>query len=578
MADLDQIINHSGKGLIESKNLYFTLDINLGGTLGTYQCANRDLSRSIYYTTLDAFYIGKLINTGVIHRSVQPDNGQFETSDLSISLSNSDLKFSEYPWDRILLNRKVDFRVGFSFENNVTDNYMGTSSSLYKGIIKKEERSGKILNLSIGDYTNKIFKDIPPRRISVTEFPKLGTSVKVRGTMTDADTSLIGRGIPYIYGDFSNVSLIQPLFIDTDKKRYLIADHAIGNVSKVISGGTQVYNFTKPNISGYVAGTHITGTNIMSFINFGTSQGTKTVYVSVRGRYSSGNLLENPALIVKDILLSNKICGLSTTDIGTASFDVSQAFLNPYKFRFILDDDIYKNSVELLQNISVNSLSTFRFDKDNKAQFDTYRPAVSRVNIQKIDQTDILEDTFTNSRDISDMYNKIIVNYDYDWINKKYRNAFEKGGTAYISQFDTIRTFTIDSPFIYNQTEASFAGQKWLSKLQAGMNKVNLELPLSKLPIDVNTRLQLTHDEPPSSSGGWVDRLINIVECEIDNRGKKIYITAIDEDEVNIIKKYFLLGNGTAFYRSASTAQRYYGALCGATGTFTNGDIGYILW
>ena len=579
------------------------LDINIGGTLGqnatgteTYANLGRDVD--------DVYYKSKLQNTGVISRSVQPENGQFETSDLSISLANGDLEFSKWPWNYSILNRPSVLRMGFHSSSGGIEyladcSYMadcsitaaggpigagspgdisvGIAYTLYKGIIKTEERSNKEFRLSIGDYSNKIFKTIPPRIIKVTEFPNIGTSVIVLGTKTDFDTDLVGKKIPYIYGDFSSVSNIQPLFIDTVKKRYLIADHAIGTVSKVISGGTQVYNYTYPNLNGLVGGTHI-GTNIMSFIDFGTSQGTKSVYVSITGRYSLGTMLQNSALILKDILTSNNLCGLSSNDIGTVSFDVAEAFLNTFNFRYIMDGEIHDNSIDLIQNLSVSSLANFYFDKDNLANFDIYRPAVSRTYIRKIQQHEILEDSFSINRDVRDVYNRVLVNYDYDWIKKEYRNAYEVGGTTYITQFDTIRTFTIDAPFIYTSTEASYTGRKWLSKLQAGLNKINFSVPISALPLDIGERIQLSHDEPPTASGGWTDRLINVTEFEIDNRGKLINISAIDEEQVSIDQRYFILGNGTAFYRSASEAQRYYGALCSAGGTMSNGDSGYRLW
>lgn len=782
MPSFETLIGKSGKGLLSNKDLIYLLDINIGGTIGTYTCANigRDIEGN--------FYKSKLQSTGAIHRSVQPENGQFETSDLNVTLANGDLEFSKYPWNYVVLNKSAVLKMGFAGGNSTLqyladcsyladgsitascsplgagspgDISAGIAYTLYKGIIKRENRSNKQFNLSIGDYTNKIFVGIPPRTIDVNEFPRVGTSVMVLGTKTDADTSLVGKGIPYIYGDFSSVSLIQPLFVDTFKNRYLIADHPIGTISKVISGGTQVYNFV-----AHTAGTGLIGTYLMSFIDFGTSQGTKNVYVSITGRIDSirevagtivtpdsyvqvgpyygastdsaalyqpsnntyisgtvgigsfvtvgcyvrqhqlnagyvgmyftsfgqitrgtatsigtwqwvtatgktqgnsninfnimalnqtqgvefntfrakigtylapavegigtgielngdfetwtngtsagttcpdnwksywtavgvpiitsgtyvvsypsyntscGTFIENPALILKDILLSSKICGLSLVDIGTTSFDTSEFWLNNYKFRYIMNGDIHKNSIDLIQNLSVCSLSTFHFDKDNLAQFDIYRPAVSRTNIKKIKQTDILEDSFLISRDVRDVYNKATVNYDYDWINKKYRNEYKTEGTTYTTKFDTVKTFTLDAPFIYLQAGANFACRRWLSKLQNGLSKVNFELPLSKMPIDVGDRLQLTHEEPSSPSGGWNNRLINIYECEIDNKGKKIAISAIDEDEVNFDKKYFILGNGTAFYRSASENQRYYGALC-VGGTMSDGDGGYILW
>ena len=284
------------------------LDINISGTLGesatgTYTVAN------IGRESEGNYYRSKLQHTGAINRSVQPENGQFETADLSVSLANGDLEFSKWPWNTSILNRPAVLRMGFSgssiggptgIEYLANGDYLADGSilasggpygvgspgdlsvavayTLYKGIIKKEERSNKEFKLSIGDYTHRIFRDIPPRKITVTEFPYIGTSVMILGTMTDFDTDLVGKKIPYIWGDFTDSPLIQPLFIDTVKHRYLFADHAIGTVVKVYSGGTQVYNFTT-----YISGTH-TGTNIMSFIDFGTSQGTSFVYAEIRGR------------------------------------------------------------------------------------------------------------------------------------------------------------------------------------------------------------------------------------------------------------------------------------------------------
>ena len=789
MANFETIIKSSGKGQDSSKEIIYLLSINIGGTLGqnatgteTYANLGRDVE-GVYYKS-------KLQNTGAIHRSVQPENGQFETSDLSISLANGDLEFSKWPWNYSILNKPSVLKMGFSGSNVIEyladctylancsilanggpigagspgDISVGVAYTLYKGIIKKEERSNKEFRLSIGDYTNKIFRDIPPRVITVAEFPNIGTSVMVDGTKTDHETDLVGKPIPYIYGDFTNAPLIHPIFIDTVKKRYLIADHAIGTVVKVWSGGTQVFNFTPKT-----AGTH-TGTHTMSFIDFGTSQGTKQVYVEIEGKVDStryvygtsfstsesdvfikrsgegpssttrvthtqtinyfgtqhiavgcwiknsasgvahvgiknratglfyrgthsenygtwvwathtwgktgtagyevffgadaegagivlfdgfktnigtvtspfisgegtglllnadfnlwsngtvtgtsgpdywrknqwsggggagqigksgtglvsnsyittlyGTLLTNPALILKDILTDRTLCGLSANDIGTSSFDIAENWLNTFNFRYIMNGEIHKNTIDLIQDLGVNSMSNFYFDKENQANFSVYRPAVSRTYIRKIGQNEILEDSFSITRDVRDVYNRVIVNYDYDWLKEEFRNVYETSGTAFVTQFDTVRTFTIDSPFIFTETEAAYAARKWLSKLQGGLNKVNFSVPLSMLPMDIGERIQLTHPEPPTASGGWTNRLINITEFSIDNQGKTIEISAIDEDEINISKRYFILGPGygTTDYASATESQKYYGCLASSGGTFSNGDSGYILW
>ena len=601
MSYFENVINKSGKGFDSSKELVYLLDISLGGTMGTssYATIGRDSEGE--------FYKPKIGNTGGIHRSVNPETGEFEVSDLNLTMANGDLEFSKHPWNDTILNKHADFRLGikggdteyfadgwYKADGSVLasgigsplgfglsgDISIGINYTLYKGIIKKEERGNKEFKLSIGDYTNKIFMDIPPRIVSVAEFPFIGTSVKVFGTKTDADTSLVGKRIPFIYGDFTDSPIIKPIFADINKKRYLIADHGIGTMLSVVSGGTRVYNFTHPNINGYVAGTHLTGTNIMSFIDFGTSQGTKNVYVSIKGRYDSyNNLIQNPALLLKDILLSNNICDLIIDDIGTASFDITQNWLNPYNYRYIMDGEIHKTSIDLIHSLNINSLSNFYFNRENKANFDTYRPAVSRVDIKKVSGNEILEDSFSITRNINDVYNKVIVNYKYDYIKKEYKDSFEVGGTAYIDKFDTVKTFTIDSPFIFNLTEAEFIGRKWLSRLQNGINRLQFSLPLFIMPLDICDRLQLSHEEFPSMTGGCTDRLINIIDFEFDTKNKQVNIQGIDEDEVSLNKKFFILGGvNNTLYPFADESQKQYGALCDSNGLFSNNQPGYILW
>ncbi len=385
MSSFSDIIKLSGKGLESSKDIIYLLDVCVGGTQGDLATGTVSFA-NIGRDSEGVFYKPKLSNTGGITRSVQPENGQFETADLSVSLANGDLEFSKWPWNNSILNKPSILRIGFSGSNVIEyladctyladcsilanggplgagspgDISVGIAYTLYKGIIKKEERSNKEFRLSVGDYTNIIFRDIPPRVVKVDEFPNVGTSVIVLGTKTDFETDLVGKPIPYIYGDFTNAPLIHPIFIDTVKKRYLIADHAIGTVVKVFSGGTQVYNFTHPNTNGLVGGTHFTGTNIMSFIDFGTSQGTKSIYVSITGRFDGyGTLIQNPSLILKDILTSSSLCNLASSDIGTASFDTAEQWLSSYNYRYLMNGDIHKNSIDLIQDLAVNAMSNF---------------------------------------------------------------------------------------------------------------------------------------------------------------------------------------------------------------------------
>ena len=98
MPSFSDIIRSSGKGSEDSKDIIYLLDVCVGGTLGNNASGTESFA-NLGRDVDDVYYKSKLQNTGVISRSVQPENGQFETSDLSISLANGDLEFSKWPWN-----------------------------------------------------------------------------------------------------------------------------------------------------------------------------------------------------------------------------------------------------------------------------------------------------------------------------------------------------------------------------------------------------------------------------------------------------------------------------------------------
>src|SRR3990167_7916330 len=203
MPSFSDIIKQSGKGLNSSKDIIYLLDIIIGGTLGDLESGTISFA-NIGRDVEGVYYKSKLQNTGAITRSVQPENGQFETSDLSISLANGDLEFSKWPWNNSILNKPSVLRMGFhssageieyladcSYTADCSivasggplgadapgDISVGVAYTLFKGIIKTEERSNKEFRLSIGDFTNRLLVDIPPRIMKISEFPYIGTSV-----------------------------------------------------------------------------------------------------------------------------------------------------------------------------------------------------------------------------------------------------------------------------------------------------------------------------------------------------------------------------------------------------------------
>ena len=224
----NDLIQNSGKGLNANKDFTYYLQINLGGTIGTYSYSNKTRYEE------QTYYKGKLIDIGNISKSVSPEDSTYRVSDLTCILANGDLEFSRYPWNRPILNRKAVLNCGQGLQDYLADGSWYADGSidasgggiistvLFEGLIKKEERSGKTYKLTMGDYTHTIRKNIPPRIVGLSEFPFAGTAIQ---------TDLLFKRIPYVFGDpiesgMENL-LFEPLYIDVPKRRFLVTKRKV---------------------------------------------------------------------------------------------------------------------------------------------------------------------------------------------------------------------------------------------------------------------------------------------------------------------------------------------------------------
>lgn len=578
MAAFNELIGKSGKGLENTREFIYLLDINLGGTLGTQSYSHK--TREIEGT----FFKGRLSKGGVgnISRNIDPKKNTYTVSDLSVNLSNETGEFSKVPFNNVIQNKKVRLRLGFPS--------LGLSdySTLFEGVVKTEKRNNRKYSISAGDFTHKINVKIPPREIKLTEFPNAGTTNKVFGTSFVAEDNIIGKDIPYVYGDYTDANVIRPLFIDNVKNRYLLADHVIGTVIKVFSGGTQVFNFTQPSLLGTSGGganpypvnggTH-TGTNLMSFITFGTSQGTNIVLTEIKGKIDSGGtVIENPAIILKDVLKDNKInTGLTETDIGTSTFNISETALSTVKFRHLMNGSI-TTSIDFIKELSRDSSADFFFNSKNKASFKVFRPSLATN--KTVIKREMNKSTFITTKTITDLTNKGVLSYNFSPYTNLFRNISRHEGTVSTLNYQTDSTETLTSKFIYQASDAETFLQRRIRRYDNSITKVNFKTPISKLPIDMADIIDVTHDEGISNVGGWDTRTTQIVGLGINNQTKTINFKVYEADELN--QRFFFLGDrnvqGTAF-TTASTLDKKYGYLADrTTGLMSDGSPGYRLW
>jgi hypothetical protein len=560
MPTFDEIIDKSGKGSDDSKDFIYLVDINLGGTLGTFSYSNK--TRVIN----DKVFKGKILNVGGIGRSISPEKATYQVSDLKLSFVNTDLEFSKNPWDGKVLDRKCKLWLGFDSLLGTAD-YKNVFYPVFAGVVKKEERRKKRYDLTITDYTHRMNRQVPPRWVTLTEFPNAGTV---------AEEDIIGKSLPYVYGDFNGVDAIRPLYIDTVKNRYLIADHAIGTVYKVFSGGAQETNYT-----AILSGTHTLSDRTMSFIDFDVSQGTKIPTVEVAGKIDTGGtIIENPSLVLRDFLTDTNLGGLSDSDIGTVSFDNVKDQLVAYKYRYVIDDNT-KDIWTFIKNISQVSLGNFFFDSSNKATFKVFRP--SRSSGTSIIEKEIIKDSFTSSKDLRDLVNEVVVSYNFDWYKNYYKNIHREEGTVSIENFQATKTLKIKARFLYNEAEAEALARRTLTRYQESIHKVSFGVPIKKLPISLGDIVEFSHVEPVSDSGGWDKRFVEIVSQSIDNSKRRLKLRGYDAELVSGNRNYIFLGDETiqgTVWANADSSDRSFGYLCGTNPYVMSDGIssGYRLW
>ena len=157
--------------------------------------------------------------------------------------------------------------------------------------------------------------------------------------------------------------------------------------------------------------------------------------------------------------------------------------------------------------------------------------------------------------------------------------CFKRQIDLWLKDYDIDRTFEINSPFIFTDSEAEGLGRRWIRRFTNSINKIDLDMPYSVFPIELDDFIRISHDEPPSGAGGWDERFVEIVDLNINNKKKIISISGYDAQEVG--EHYFILGDinvqGSS-HLTASETDRFYGYLCTGGGTMRDGNECYKLW
>lgn len=294
------------------------------------------------------FYKDRIIELGAISRETPPLGGAYSISDLTVSVANTDMEFSELAGAGPIYDRAVRVRFG--------DPQRGLSrmTVIFTGQITGDwDISEHVFKFNARDVRYDRFQESVAgsmKRLVTSVFPNLpgGTPAHVVPAVygdvrVDPDIDLG----PSYGGSYDGGGPLPAYLIDPDLNRYVVADSAVKGVPQVFVYGVLA------DPADYTVTEAVYGGQTMTFLDFAVSpldpQRTSEleVTVSVQGKVdgsSSGDLIDNPIEQIGDCL---------ATYFETPAGDLETTLYDAVRARMDLDN--YKGAWAIVKHEQLRS-------------------------------------------------------------------------------------------------------------------------------------------------------------------------------------------------------------------------------
>jgi len=539
------LIEKSGKGLDESRDIYTLFEMNLGGTVGTVYFADANL-------TIDGtYYDGKISHVSAVNRFLHPDKGSYEVSKLGVSLFNHGKEFYTGHWvhkNLIGCPAELKLRVGT------------ISSTEYGGAIKDfgYDCDNDLFHISVEDYTRTMWdKQIPPKVINKDDIP--------------GDPISMGTPLPWIYGLFrpsQTGSESPPFYRHTwgvpalhagtyaqGTMEFLVAGHPMGTINEFYVDGTKMSGTAwDPTLSGTFHSL-LGGTGNVCYLTTQRNvSGTGLTYVTGWG-ITHNNALDGTYLRrFSDALLHvvTNIGGLVSSQLGTWERDSRDVH------RYM---GVQMNLKDFIDEATLMSGDrVFYFDKSGKANLVSEDQWAGSLGTATFDDKSIL--SFNYLRDHEQLYNKI---NHYSWWSEPlqvYTTNLRQNSNRSQRETGLAREATIRDKWHYITTvpfsslKSADTADMRLRQFQDASYKVSIEVPMALAArLDLRDRINVTYAKAPfGGTGGWIERNMRVIGLEQDYVNKRTIIDAWSHghpfdvlgESADVYSHWWKLGDGTA--------------------------------
>ncbi|MDP8225609.1 MAG: hypothetical protein P9L99_19780 [Candidatus Lernaella stagnicola] len=355
------------------------------------------------------------------------------------------------------------------------------------------------------------------------------------------DQSIWSDYIPILYGDWTDQAsefAIPGFVIDHRPNQNLVARICYPNDEGVGSGIASITGLCRwtcsggdskeasvadvENVNYSITDASLTAGSFTAFNSYRDNESTFTQGDRLTSQLCSGNtdgdgdLLENPALIIQDLLLS--YCGLSSANVDAVQFALAASKI-PYKFRGYIDKRekaISKIIADICRDagliLTVDTNNDITIARHKLYHWTTSRAALLSLNGHRVD----------HSQQITPRPE----DWHYDGIRLKYgyhpaTDTFRKTATAGSTDYDDDKILEIESRWIWRDVDAADILDQWYRALFTSYPTM--------LSCDIPMRLDVGLKSCVSWSGdGFSSRVFYVLRSARNWAGCSSQITAVD--------------------------------------------------
>ncbi len=248
-------------------------------------------------------------------------------------------------------------------------------------------------------------------------------------------------------------------------------------------------------------------------------------------------LEESPAILWNEMLTGNCVTPyFSGTDIDSTAYG-SAVRVTAYQTYKQLIDPKGGKVLPFLKSLLEPLQARFSVGHTNKLRMHIFGPRTLADASGSVAQEEVLRSSA--SANVDDKINHITLTYGYDTGVGSYTKKIELRGTNWSNTNDY--PYNFESNWIQNDNDARITVQRLLRSYSSGIPKYEVDVPLSKMGVDIGTMLVVTdadmaYSDAPFEVTSWSKDL---------DKGRKIKLTLSDARALYGVRGYGRWEDGT---------------------------------